>query len=471
MGDAIWIYGGSSGGKRSRTLWCISDKLHDAETGGKFGVTGASLPPNALSNELSNEQRGLVHVMHGFRAEEVVQATGKGQEQGPGDVMWHAAASLFDRFLVIYGGRRAPPRGAAAEKPDSGIPGCRSAPSHVHVFDTVTRRWVPFSVEGNADIIVDPCPRFRHTLNPIGNATVLSTISSQQVLVVLGGMPSKLGGSNENCWAVEPFAIVCTWQCSASGIGESGQGEKLVDGQMRDENAEVGVLKLAWRKIIVNDSTNSWIGSLGRGLGWIGHSCTEDSMGGLLVYGGTHCAWTGPQSCVTSTSDLQAVLHLRLRQDEADLMLDVSELMPGGSGDVPVARFGHAACVLKSGEGKRDFVIHGGCVELKVCAEDTVHGSNAACKEKPELEMNESQRATRSECDFVHLLDLRTRLWRKLPLHHASRNEGSVPRNRTRTCKKNGAGRLAMVSAHGWCRPCCFAGLVHISTFTITLCE
>jgi hypothetical protein len=28
-----------------------------------------------------------------------------------------------------------------------------------------------------------------------------------------------------------------------------------------------------------------------------------------------------------------------------------------------------------------------------------------------------------------------------------------------------------MVSAHGWCRPCCFAGLVHISTFTITLCE
>jgi hypothetical protein len=385
-----------------------------------------------------------VHVVHGFRAEEVVQTIGQGQEQGPGDVMWHAAASLFDRFLVIYGGRRAPPPvgGTAAEKPDAGIPGCRSAPSHVHVFDTVTRRWVPFSVEGDADIIFAPCPRFRHTLNPIGNATVLSTISSQQVLLVLGGMPSKLGGSNENCGAVEPFAIVCTWQCSAPGIGESGQGEKLVDGQMRDENAEVGVLRLAWRKIRVNDSTNSWIGGLGRGLGWIGHSCTEDSMGGLLVYGGTRCAWTGPQSCVTSTSDSQAVLHLRLRQEEKDLTMDVSEFMPGGSDDDPGARFGHAACVVKSAEGKSDFVIHGGCVELKVCAADTVHGSNAACKEKPELEMNESQRATRSECDFLHLLDLRTRLWRRLPLH-ASRNPGS----RNRTCKKNGAGRLAMVRA------------------------
>ena len=437
VGGAVWVYGGSSGGKRSNTLWRISGKCdgeQSPDTDGDQGFTSASLSQHVLYGDCN------------VSVEEIVPQAGQGEEQGPGDVMWHAAACIFDRFLIIDGGRRAPPRArGAAEKSDQRCPENRSATSHVHVFDTVTRRWVPFLVESDADSIAGTGPRFRHTLSPIGNATVSSEGSSahfsQQVLLALGGLPSKPGRSDENCGTGEPYAIVCTWKCSPSGIDASGETEEPVGG--RNENAEVGVLTLSWRKIRVNHRTNSWIGGSSNE-GWIGHSCTEDSKGGLLIYGGTLCALTGLRSCGSSPAYSQAMLQLQLNQREADdLIVDVSELMPGHGDDVPGARFGHAACVVKSREGDVVFVTQGGCVEAKGCQGDTPHDLNESCKGSTEVERREGRHAGSGECGLVHLLDLRARQWRTLPLH-VSRSEGAALQNRT--LKSNGAARLAMVS-------------------------
>ena len=133
----MWVYGGSAGGKRTGLLFCMSRQEAGCGAGG-------------------------------VQVEKI--ETGEGQ--WPGDVMWHAAAVLFDRFLLVYGGRRAPARAGHSKV--------------LHAFDTVTRRWVGVDVQGG-----EPPPRYRHTLTRIG---AVGSSCDSQLLLALGGLPCGEGG-------------------------------------------------------------------------------------------------------------------------------------------------------------------------------------------------------------------------------------------------------------------------------------
>ena len=69
------------------------------------------------------------------------------QPAGPGALMWHASAQIFDRFLVIHGGRQSPPSlctsvdKAAALRQEAH--GKCSLAQDVHIFDICTVRLPP----------------------------------------------------------------------------------------------------------------------------------------------------------------------------------------------------------------------------------------------------------------------------------------------------------------------------------------
>lgn len=344
---------------------------------------------------------------------------------GPGAVMWHAAASVFDRFLVIYGGRRVPPsalRSAPPPPSSCSEERCQGAASssrlsdHVHVFDTVARQWVASEIEGwslaETEADCGPPPRFRHTLTRIGPVVSSAGGSSDktQVLLVLGGMPSgsdaHVGGATGAGMA--PFAIVCTLK----------QGHPCED----DERAGGCVLKLAFREVKIEDPSRSWIGALGRGEGiceehegtgradrgyhgWIGHTACMDELGAVLVYGGTRCSWEGLLSPDQGRFSGQDLLRLRLGHSEEGseaLRLDVERLKLCGPG--PGECFAHSSCVLEGQGGRGHLVVQGGVVLRKAAQLAEANGCGKG-----------GRADGMTPSPFMYLLDLETRAWRRTP--------------------------------------------------------
>ena len=335
----MWVYGGSAGGKRTGLLFCISRQEAGCGAGG-------------------------------VQVEKI--ETGEGQ--GPGDVMWHAAAVLFDRFLLVYGGRRAPARAGHSKV--------------LHAFDTVTRRWVGVDVQGG-----EPPPRYRHTLTRIG---AVGSSCDSQLLLALGGLPCGEGGGRDR----GPIVLECSLQPDAGPLDD--ELEQADGGQgMRS------VLKVAWHSVSAHDACNrpaepSWISTLGRreredadgehraGFdGWIGHTaCEEVSSEGIrvVVYGGVACsvhglvsagqAHTGGERGRDGSAASLFVVRLsatpRPASAEGNLpptkgqgwALEVAHVEPGPGGPAAGGSsvFGHAACVVQAESARRQpwLLVHGG---------------------------------------------------------------------------------------------------------------
>ena len=250
VGESIWVYGGSSGGKRSNVLWRITHECPEEE--------GGALLPGETTRENgsgSDVRRGQ------FKVEEVnkdvmgdSQGGGRtsinpgGREHGPGDLMWHAAAAVFDRFLIVYGGRRAPPHSLAraqgsarqsagsksssasadhqtkhvkvvsgVDKEDEEAGGAegggkgggeggggeerggksRSMKEDVYVFDTLKQRWITFEMSAHGKSLLNfrshcdcRCVKFQNTL------VCLPVCDCEWVQVSLGVSMSRGGENN-----------------------------------------------------------------------------------------------------------------------------------------------------------------------------------------------------------------------------------------------------------------------------------
>jgi len=423
--------------------------------------------------------------------EEGAGAGSDAQTRGPGDLVWHASASIFDRFVVTHGGRRSPPGAskarAGAEGDEAGggaAEGC-SLLRGLHVFDTQTRRWVPFQVGCcNGGSRCCSAARFRHTLTRIDGgeagafaqgeqqaavarrgepagygeegegheaqrgsrlraSAFCSSPAKSQVLLVLGGLPTQRARDE-----LAPCALICSWNGTDSGDGLPHAGK----GGSGDDGAR-GLLHISCCPIRVeDDASRSWVGEVGgcsgarrdgerrkkraadrmgesdSRVGWIGHTVCEDGCGGVLVFGGVACRWSGlelasldagllhaslpaaasrgsAQSTPAPSSD---VLRLRLRAGGmggcGPLVLRVDKLavettMDGLVRPCPAPRFAHSACLLQwahEGQQKRSLMVQGGCV----LSGDFGRASDA------------------------HLFDLFSLTWRRIPFASA---EGDAP--------------------------------------------
>lgn len=469
---AVWVYGGSSCGRRQQSMWRV------ALSQGELLLSHLPQPASVSAQEIAC-QGDVAGAREGVGTWGGVGSHSDAQTRGPGDLIWHASASIFDRFVVVHGGRRSPPGVSKARAGAQGdTEGC-SLLRALHVFDTQTRRWVPFEVgRCNEGSRCCSAGRFRHTLTKMKifededpttksqrsgalagedqgavvrrgeaagyaeeelgrlNASAPgSAPAKSEVLLVLGGLPTQRASDE-----LAPCALTCSWNCTGPRA-DKGENE---DGGVR------GRLSISCCQIRVDDESRSWVGEAGGGsgarqpgerrddrssdhkgqsdstVGWIGHTACEDGCGGVLVFGGVPCRWSGleltrldARLSVAAGRGLDDrtpapssdVLKLRLRAGGLGgvgaLILNVDKLAvetttvgfvrPG-----PAPRFAHSACLLRwddGGEERRCLMVQGGCV----------WGGDLA------------QSGAASD---AHLLDLFLLTWRRIPFASA---EGAAP--------------------------------------------
>ena len=257
---------------------------------------------------------------------EVLPACG-GHGAAPAARVWHAAAAVRERYMVIYGGRAGP---------------C-AALGDVHVYDTATRRWHAAKPAGCA-----PPPRYRHALAPAGRLP-----NGAEVLLVFGGSSGSGGSGDDDGLRLLPAAAL---EISSDKYSAS------------DDDVS---LRFRWRPVLFVRPDG--VATAAEPSPRVGHTLSPDGAGGILLYGGLDACgrlYGGPLR-LRLLPDASGAAGGHCEEEDAPLFFEVSDTTetsePG-----PPPRFGHAACVVVAAGGggggsglapcRRLFLVHGGCV-------------------------------------------------------------------------------------------------------------